>query len=100
MVAVPPKYEMPKTEKFVVDAPPFNEARLVTARVEERVAACEAPRVVKEAAPAVRASTPMLIAPKFPVMDPESRAPTVVREEDRIPPPKALAVKTSVPAIW
>ena len=62
-----------------------------------KVASDEAERVVKEAAPPVMLSAPMLIAPKLEVMEPESNAPTVVREEVRTPVPKVLFERTLVP---
>lgn len=43
VVAVPPKYEVPKTESRVVLAPPFSVAKLATERVLDRV---EAPVIV------------------------------------------------------
>ena len=53
-------------------------------------------KVVKEPAPAVRASTPMLIEPKLEVMEPASRAPTVVREEVKMPVPRVVPERTLV----
>ena len=57
-------------------------------------------REEKEPAPAVRASDPMLIEPKLAVMEPPSKIPTVVRDEVKMPVPRVLVVKTSVPSIW
>jgi hypothetical protein len=73
--------------------PPFNEERPVTVN---------APVSVKEEkvpAPAVRASAPILMAPKFEVMEPESRAPTVVREEVITAEPNVVPDNTDVPLI-
>ena len=70
--------------------------------VEEAVAKVLAPeteREEREPAPAVRASAPILMEPKLEVMLPESRAPTVVKEEVSTPVPRVLLVRTFVPFI-
>ena len=66
-------------------------------RKPARVESPEAERVVKEAAPPVIASAPTLIEPKLEVMEPESSAPTDVREEVRTPVPRVLLERTLVP---
>lgn len=65
-----------------------------------RVESPPAESVVKDAAPAVNASAPMLIEPKFPVIEPESRAPVrtmlswtafgKVEEMDGMPPAEVM----------
>ena len=94
VVAVPPAYRLDTTDKFVVDAPPFSVASpvLVNAPVLESE--------VKDPAPAVKASAPILMEPKLAVMEPESRTPTVVRDEVMIPEPRVVEVRTSEPSIW
>ena len=63
----------------------------------------KAPLIFNDAnvpAPALIASLPILIVPKLAVMEPPSKIPTVVRDEVKMPVPRVLVVKTSVPSIW
>ena len=79
----PPTQLLPEIEMLVVEAPPFSVAR------PDRVAA-----------PAVRELDPMLMVPKPEAIEPEERAPTVVREEVTTPEPRVLLERTLVPLTW
>ena len=73
---------------IVVEAPPLKEARPATDRTPVNVAG-PAKRVVTEVLP--RVAAPALS---------DIRLPTDVKEEEVIPEPRVVEVKTSVPAIW
>ncbi len=94
VVAFPLTIRVLVSDKAVVEAPPFSEVRPVTVRVPESVTED------RVAAPAVRASAPISIAPKAEEMAPEANVPTEVREEVTTPEPRVLLDRTSVPATW
>ena len=56
-------------------------------------------REVKVVAPAFKVSAPISMAPKALEIEPPERAPTEVKEEARIPPPKVFPFNTWVPPI-
>ena len=101
------KFTPPVTARFVVVAfvvVAFETERLVIVLVPlfarmppESVASPDAESVVNDAAPAVRASAPMLMLPKFDVMEPESRMPTDVSDEPTTAEPKAVAERVLTP---
>ena len=106
-VAEPVLLKIPVTARFVVVAfvvVAFETERLVIVLVPlfarmppESVASPDAESVVNDAAPAVRASAPMLMLPKFDVMEPESRMPTDVSDEPTTAEPKAVAERVLTP---
>ena len=73
------------------------EVALLTKIPPLKVARPEPARVVKEAAPAVKALAPMLMAPKLPPILPEARTPTPVSEEFTTALPSVVAFKVLTP---
>ena len=96
-VARPPKRALVKTAKFVEVAE--VEVASVVRSPPLKVARPEAESVVSDAAPAVKALAPMLMAPNEPPIEPEARMPTPVSDELTTALPKVVAFKTLAPSI-
>src|SRR3989338_11369828 len=89
------KVEVAVPKIVVVAVPPTSSVWKIVRRVEVafgKKATPEAVRVEKLPAPAVNASAPMSMAPKFALMEPTAKAPTDVSDELTTLAPREPAV--------